>query len=410
MIAARGSGSASARSAFCAASTSTSPRGGFAVVTGPNGSGKTTLLRICAGLALPSEGELAVAVQRAQVGYLAHDPLVYRELTALENLDLYGRLYRVPERRERIGMLLERFGLWDARADRVVVVLARDDAAARALPRAAARSRRCSILDEPYTALDAQGAELLDAQLAELARDADDPRRRRTTPRASTRSRPCASRSPHELLRRRRARSRARICCSSCAHATRCRRCCSSSSRRSSSSTSRCPPARRSVAASGLLWVAIVFTALLGLGRAFVPEREQHVLDGLVLAPCDRSAIWLAKSLATLAFLAAAEVVALPVFALFFHGLRGSTVAGVALADVGICTVGTLRRRDGRRHPGPRPAPAAALPAARHPDRRSAASARASSATPGRYLGFLALYDAVFALLCWAAFEYVVTE
>src|SRR5205807_9478538 len=65
------------------------------------------------------------------------------------------------------------------------------------------------------------------------------------------------------------------------------------------------------LAASGLLWVAIVFTALLGLGRAFVPEREQRVLDGLVLAPCDRSAIWLAKGIATFAFLGAAEIVAL---------------------------------------------------------------------------------------------------
>ena len=52
-------------------------------------------------------------------------------------------------------------------------------------------------------------------------------------------------------------------------------------------------------AAGGLLWVAIIFTALLGLGRAFVPEREQRVLDALVLAPSDRSAIWVAKSLAT---------------------------------------------------------------------------------------------------------------
>ena len=59
-------------------------------------------------------------------------------------------------------------------------------------------------------------------------------------------------------------------------------------------------PSRSSdLAASGLLWVAILFTALLGLGRAFVPEREQRVLDALVLAPGDRSAIWLAKSLAT---------------------------------------------------------------------------------------------------------------
>ena len=99
-------------------------RGGFAVVTGPNGSGKTTLLRICARLSLPTEGELAVDADRTQIGYLAHEPLVYRELTALENLDLYGRLYRVQERRERIGMLLERFGLWDERHERVAAVAA----------------------------------------------------------------------------------------------------------------------------------------------------------------------------------------------------------------------------------------------------------------------------------------------
>jgi ABC-type multidrug transport system ATPase subunit len=142
------------------------PAGGFAVVTGANGSGKTTFLRICAGLALPSEGEIAVDASRAQVGYLAHDPLVYRELSALENLDLYGRLYRVPERRERIGMLLERFGLWDVRADRVSSY-SRGMTQRLALCRALLHDPALLILDEPYTALDAQGAELLDTQLAE---------------------------------------------------------------------------------------------------------------------------------------------------------------------------------------------------------------------------------------------------
>jgi heme exporter protein B len=169
------------------------------------------------------------------------------------------------------------------------------------------------------------------------------------------------------------------------------------------------PAGSSKVAASGLLWVAIVFTALLGLGRAFVPEREQRVLDGLVLAPCDRSAIWLAKSLATLAFLVAAEVVALPAFALFFHGLRGSTIAGVALANIGICTVGTLvgamavvtRARDLL-------LPLLFLPLA-IPIVIGGVGASVVG-DPGRYLAFLALYDAVFALLCWAAFEYVVVE
>jgi ABC-type multidrug transport system ATPase subunit len=145
----------------------TVPPGGFAVVTGANGSGKTTLLRICAGLAIPTEGDLRVDAERAQIGYLAHEPLVYRELTALENLELYGRLYRVPERRERIGMLLERFGLWDARRDRVSSY-SRGMTQRLALCRVLLHDPALLVLDEPYTALDEQGAELLDAQLAEL--------------------------------------------------------------------------------------------------------------------------------------------------------------------------------------------------------------------------------------------------
>ncbi len=142
-------------------------RGGFTVVTGPNGCGKTTLLRICAGLAAPTEGTIERAAPRAAVGYLAHDPLVYRELTALENLELYGRLYRVPERRERIGMLLERFGLWEARHERVASY-SRGMTQRLALCRVLLHEPELLVLDEPYSALDTAGAELLDAQLAEL--------------------------------------------------------------------------------------------------------------------------------------------------------------------------------------------------------------------------------------------------
>jgi heme exporter protein A len=143
------------------------PRGGFLLVTGPNGSGKTTLLRLCAGLAVPTEGELAIEAERGQVGFLGHEPLVYRELTALENLELYGRLYRVCERRERIGMLLERFGLWDARHERIGA-FSRGMTQRLALCRVLLHDPELLVLDEPFSALDADGAALLDGQLAEL--------------------------------------------------------------------------------------------------------------------------------------------------------------------------------------------------------------------------------------------------
>ena len=140
-------------------------RGGFLVVTGPNGSGKTTLLRLCAGLAIPSGGTLEIEPERGGIGFLGHEPLVYRELTVLENLDLYGRLYRVPERRERIGMLLERFGLWDSRGQRAAK-LSRGQLQRLALCRSLLHKPELLILDEPFSGLDADGAELLDRELA----------------------------------------------------------------------------------------------------------------------------------------------------------------------------------------------------------------------------------------------------
>jgi heme exporter protein B len=161
------------------------------------------------------------------------------------------------------------------------------------------------------------------------------------------------------------------------------------------------PTGTSDVAARGLLWSALVFTAILGLTRAFVAEREQGMFDALILTPCDRSAIWLAKSIAVLAVLAAAEVVALPAFAAFFHGLNGRTVAAVALADVGIVAVGTLfgamavagRARELL-------LPLLFLPAA----------IPIVVGGVGGYLWFLVLYDAIFAVFAWGTFEYVIAE
>jgi heme exporter protein A len=141
------------------------PAGGFLLVTGPNGSGKTTLLRILARLSAPTAGELSLP-ERQTIGYLGHSPLVYRELTPLENLTLFGRLYRVPERAERVGMLLERFGLWDVRHDRVST-FSRGMQQRLGLCRVLLHEPALLVLDEPHNALDAQGAALLDGVLGE---------------------------------------------------------------------------------------------------------------------------------------------------------------------------------------------------------------------------------------------------
>jgi heme exporter protein B len=169
------------------------------------------------------------------------------------------------------------------------------------------------------------------------------------------------------------------------------------------------PAGASDLAAYGLLWVALVFTALLGLVRAFVAEREEALLDGLVLAVHDLSAIWLGKGLSMVAFLSLAAALALPAFALFFEPVGWTLVAAVLLANVGLAAVGTLLSA------------MAAASRARElllpllflplviPLVVGGIGATAAD-DPGRYLAFLGLYDLVFAILSWASFEYVVTE
>jgi heme exporter protein B len=175
-------------------------------------------------------------------------------------------------------------------------------------------------------------------------------------------------------------------------------------------------------AAVGLLWVATVFTAMLGLLRAFAAEREGRLWDGLLAAPVDRAWLWLARSLSLLAFLVAVQVVALPLFWLFFlQEGRGPSfpvlVAALALCDVGMAALGALvaglasglRAREVL-------LPVLFLPFS-VPLVLVAAGLSADTISPQtsgihvlQRLAFLGLYDTIFGLLGWALFEYVVEE
>ena len=96
--------------------------------------------------------------------------------------------------------------------------------------------------------------------------------------------------------------------------------------------------------APGVLWVAVLFAGVLGLGRAFTHERERGSMEGLLLCPADRGTIFVAKFLTNLAFIVAAEIVIVPVYDSFFGvaALRPGVVAVILLATIGFAAVGTV--------------------------------------------------------------------
>jgi heme exporter protein A len=150
--------------------------GEFVLVTGPNGAGKTTLLRVLATVIRPSEGTVAVAghelpraarAARPLVGYVAHGPLAYPGLTAIENLRLYAALYGVAD--DRVGPALERVGL-EGRGRDVVSEFSRGMSQRLALARALLHEPVLLLLDEPTAGLDSGGQEVLRDVLAERGR------------------------------------------------------------------------------------------------------------------------------------------------------------------------------------------------------------------------------------------------
>ncbi|MBX3005878.1 MAG: heme ABC exporter ATP-binding protein CcmA [Anaerolineales bacterium] len=148
-------------------------RGEVVALLGPNGAGKSTLLRILAGLAQANHGRVEVAgcrlpqqaaAARAQLGYLGHQPLLYEDLSADQNLEFFARLYGVAAAAARIDELLELVGLQARRRERVRG-FSRGMLQRLALARALLHRPRVLLLDEPHSALDLHTADLLDTVL-----------------------------------------------------------------------------------------------------------------------------------------------------------------------------------------------------------------------------------------------------
>jgi heme exporter protein A len=156
-------------------------RGAFLALLGPNGSGKTTLMRILAALSKPTAGAVTIggwalpdeaAAVRAQLGVVAHQPLLYDGLTARENLNFYAELYDLPRaaRRARSDAVLTRVGLLP-RADDLVRTFSRGMQQRLAIARAILHEPHVLLFDEPYTGLDQDAALMLDGLLHSVAQD-----------------------------------------------------------------------------------------------------------------------------------------------------------------------------------------------------------------------------------------------
>ncbi|GCE18076.1 heme ABC exporter ATP-binding protein CcmA [Dictyobacter kobayashii] len=151
------------------------PQGQRMALLGANGAGKTTLLRILAGLSKAGSGTVCLngldsryELQeiRQQIGFVAHQPYLYEELTVLENLLFFGQLYGVKQARERANALLQRVGM-ERRAKERIRVLSRGQVQRVAWARALLHSPQILLLDEPDTGLDQDGNDLVAALLAE---------------------------------------------------------------------------------------------------------------------------------------------------------------------------------------------------------------------------------------------------
>ena len=174
--------------------------------------------------------------------------------------------------------------------------------------------------------------------------------------------------------------------------------------------------------AAGVLWVTLLLAAVLGVGRLFVAEHEQGGLDGLRLAPIDRTAVWVAKAAALFLFLVALEVVAVPVFGILLLGpalgpalpalVLVLLLAAVALAAVAALVAALAVESRARELIAallflPLVVPVVLAGAAATEPLFSGAQ---SPEGLGRWLGFLAIYNGLFVLLPVAVFDYLLED
>lgn len=362
--------------------------GEYVALMGPNGAGKTTLLRLAAGLSNPNGGSVSIAgvdLRRAgpglrrRVGFVSHESLLYPDLTGRENLAFHAQLFGVTDLDDQIAVLDELLDLAPI-LDRPAGVLSRGNRQRLTLARALLHAPRILLLDEPFTGLDeASTVRLLDI-LQRLVEDgrtvimtthdraiveagprrlvviadgkiAQDvtiaPKSELAKPKELSRPflRPQLI-NPPSLLKsawhiaakdlRVEARTRDQLGASGlfalCVLVT--------------SSFTMPPGSDGSGFATGVLWISILFATLLGVGRAMGKETADRGIEGLLLSPARREAIFLGKAFGSWVLMLILGVFTL---ALFIVMMAGNAVISpvpllvtLVLGITGLVTVGSL--------------------------------------------------------------------
>ena len=426
-------------------------------VLGANGSGKTTLINLLSTLAKPDAGVLRVAglnlsrsgqAARRAIGVVTHDPILYDHLSAYENLKFVGRMFGLGSLDQRIGAVAELMGV-SRQLHQRAHTLSHGMKKRVSIARALLHDPPILLMDEPDSGLDQEALALLDGVLAGRS----GPRTVLMTTHSLDRSlalgqrvailaqrQGCPRRGPR--LGRRRASEEdlqplhggSRWLASSARWPPFSGKTpCWSSGQRTPSSpcltfallaivvfSFAIEPTPRMVAlvAPGILWIAFAFGGVLGLTRSFALEKDAGNLRALMLAPIGRDAVFFGKMLGNFVFMLIVELMAFPAFVVLFDlpiAMAG-LIPVALLATLGVAAVGTLfsamavntRSREVM-------LPLLFLPAALP---LIVAAVEATGVVIGgsgagglvQWLTLLAVFDAVFLVVCPVAFTLVIEE
>lgn len=420
-----------------------------AVIIGRNGVGKSTLIKTLCGLSAPTSGQTLIfgqdsrhldAVNR-RVGVLAHQSMLYSNLTARENLEFYGQLYALPSPAASASQWLDRMDL-AAAADKRVRTFSRGMEQRLAIARALLPEPELLLLDEPFAALDGDGVALVTGLVEESIA------RRRAV--LITAHAPVdlggLQFTMLELVRGRLIALGGEDGTSGCA---------------------RCPPSRivsgfaailrkdlklemrtgdstitlvalsvlillalvlafdpnqgrSGDLAAGALWIALIFAGMLGSSRVLIAERHNGCILGLLLSPIDRAQIYAAKLAAAFIFMMVAEMASIILLMLFFNlefGIRlARLVPTVMLGGLGFSAISTLLATiASRTRAGDLLLPVLVVPMfvpalIAGVKASAAALAGATIAAMASWLKIMIAFDVLFVVAGYLLFDYVVVE